>query len=206
MSVTVSTRTVAVNFFTILMAAGVAFAADSGTAGKTAIKPAPAFTPAQLTALPTTAWITNGGSVFNQRFSPLKQLDRTSVKELKAVWRASLGGSGLGIYDWSPLDGALFWSPQFYRIIGADPARRVDHARAFGRCEFGADRLDDAVADEDVAACERPRGPGRDDARIVDEHDLRNRRSVRKERCNRGGGDCLYTVHCPAPPVKPFAC
>jgi quinohemoprotein ethanol dehydrogenase len=92
----------AVSFVAGLVAATTLFAANSaGETGKAppaaaAIRPAPAFTPAQLTALPTTAWITNGGSLFNQRYSPLKQLDRTNVKELKAVWRASLGGSGLG--------------------------------------------------------------------------------------------------------------
>ncbi len=82
----------------------VAAYAGSGDAGKApapaaaaaAIKSTPAFTPAQLTALPTTGWITNGGNVFNQRYSPLTQLNRSNVKELKAVWRASLGGSGLG--------------------------------------------------------------------------------------------------------------
>jgi quinohemoprotein ethanol dehydrogenase len=95
-------RTVWVSFVAGLIAAGPLIAADSGggapktPAPAVAIKPAPAFTPAQLTALPTTAWVTNGGNVFNQRYSPLKQLDRTNVKELKAVWRASLGGSGLG--------------------------------------------------------------------------------------------------------------
>jgi quinohemoprotein ethanol dehydrogenase len=57
--------------------------------------PSPAFTGAQLAQLPTTGWPTNGGNVYNQRYSPLKQLDRSNVKELKAVWRASLRGSGL---------------------------------------------------------------------------------------------------------------
>jgi alcohol dehydrogenase (cytochrome c) len=95
-------RAATVLFAAGLMAAGTLFAADSSIeASKSSpvaspIKPAPAFTPAQLTTLPTTAWITNGGTVFNQRYSPLKQLDRTNVNELKAVWRASLGGSGLG--------------------------------------------------------------------------------------------------------------
>jgi PQQ-dependent dehydrogenase (methanol/ethanol family) len=60
-----------------------------------AITPSPAFTPAQLSAHPTTGWLTNGGNLFNQRYSPLKQLDRGNVKELKAQWRASLHGSGL---------------------------------------------------------------------------------------------------------------
>mgnify|MGYP005811237771 CR=1 FL=1 len=59
--------------------------------------PSPAFTPAQLLSLPTNGWPTNGGNIYNQRYSPLKQLDRNSVKDLKAVWRASLGGSGLDL-------------------------------------------------------------------------------------------------------------
>ncbi len=59
------------------------------------ITPAPAFTPAELVQLPTTSWPTNGGNVYNQRYSPLQQIDRSNVKELKAVWRASLRGSGL---------------------------------------------------------------------------------------------------------------
>lgn len=118
MSASAIRRAVAVSFVMGLMAAGALFAADNdagsspsadgsasrrtpssrvaSTADKAPdIKPAPAFKPAQLTALPTTGWLTNGGNVFNQRYSPLKQLDRTTVKDLKAVWRASLGGSGL---------------------------------------------------------------------------------------------------------------
>jgi glucose dehydrogenase len=93
---------VGVSFIAALVAATALFAADStgapskATPTATTIRPAPSFTPAQLTALPTTAWITDGGNLFNQRYSPLKQLDRTNVKELKAVWRASLNGSGLG--------------------------------------------------------------------------------------------------------------
>ena len=80
-----------------LGAAAAALAAEnSGNAlAAPTIAAAPAFTPAQLTALPTTSWPTNGGNLFNQRYSPLKQLNRDNVKELKAVWRASLKGSGL---------------------------------------------------------------------------------------------------------------
>jgi quinohemoprotein ethanol dehydrogenase len=59
-----------------------------------AIMPAPAFKRWQLAAPPRTGWPTNGGSVFNQRFSPLEQITRDNVHDLKAVWRASLRGSG----------------------------------------------------------------------------------------------------------------
>ncbi|HLG56250.1 MAG TPA: PQQ-binding-like beta-propeller repeat protein [Vicinamibacterales bacterium] len=52
------------------------------------------FSAAKLTALPTTSWPTNGGNLFNQRYSPLKAINRTNVAQLKGVWRARLRGSG----------------------------------------------------------------------------------------------------------------
>ncbi len=55
------------------------------------IATAPAFNARQLTTHPTRDWITNGGNVFNQRYSPLTLLDRTNVKDLKALWRTSMG-------------------------------------------------------------------------------------------------------------------
>jgi alcohol dehydrogenase (cytochrome c) len=55
------------------------------------IATAPAFDARQLTAHPTKDWITNGGNVFNQRYSPLTLLDRDNVKDLKALWRTGMG-------------------------------------------------------------------------------------------------------------------
>src|SRR6187401_902396 len=52
------------------------------------------FAGAKLTAHPTTSWPTNGGNLYNQRYSPLKALDRTNVAQLKGVWRTRLRGSG----------------------------------------------------------------------------------------------------------------
>jgi alcohol dehydrogenase (cytochrome c) len=61
------------------------------------IKPAPAFKAAQLNALPTTQWISIGGTLFNQRYSPLTLLNRDNVRGLKGLWRASMGsGAGPG--------------------------------------------------------------------------------------------------------------
>jgi len=61
------------------------------------IKVAPAFKPAQLTALPADNWVTNGGNLYNQRYSPLTQINRDNVKQLKGLWRASMGsGAGPG--------------------------------------------------------------------------------------------------------------
>lgn len=56
---------------------------------------APAFTAQQLAAPPALGWLTNGGSLSNQRYSPLALINRDNVAHLKAVWRASLNGSGL---------------------------------------------------------------------------------------------------------------
>jgi alcohol dehydrogenase (cytochrome c) len=56
--------------------------------------PAPAFSAKQLTTPPTSAWITNGGTIFNQRYSPLTEINRDTVGQMKAVWRTSLNGSG----------------------------------------------------------------------------------------------------------------
>jgi len=49
---------------------------------------------AKLAAHPTTSWPTNGGNLYNQRYSPLEAIDRSNVRQLKGVWRARLGGSG----------------------------------------------------------------------------------------------------------------
>ena len=41
-------------------------------------------------------WVTNGGNLTNQRYSTLKQIDTTNVKQLKGAWITHLKGSGLG--------------------------------------------------------------------------------------------------------------
>jgi alcohol dehydrogenase (cytochrome c) len=55
------------------------------------IAASPAFTARQLAALPRESWITNGGNVFNQRYSPLAFLNRDNIADLKALWRTSMG-------------------------------------------------------------------------------------------------------------------
>jgi len=52
------------------------------------------FSSTTLTAPPTATWPTNGGNLYNQRYSPLKAIDRGNVARLKGVWRARLRGSG----------------------------------------------------------------------------------------------------------------
>ncbi len=41
-------------------------------------------------------WVTNGGNLTNQRYSTLKQINTTNVKQLNGSWRARLSRSGYG--------------------------------------------------------------------------------------------------------------
>ena len=41
-------------------------------------------------------WVANGGNMTNQRYSTLKQIDTSNVKQLKGAWMTRLKGSGFG--------------------------------------------------------------------------------------------------------------
>ena len=83
------------NFFTFIALITLGCFTIQGQAQQANIKTAPAFTAKELTAQPRTGWPTNGGSVFNQRYSPLTAINRSNVGQLKGVWRTHLHGSGL---------------------------------------------------------------------------------------------------------------
>ena len=58
-------------------------------------------------------WVTNGGNLTNQRYSTLKQIDTSNVKQLKGAWMARLKGSGFGgkySFEATPLvkDGIMY--------------------------------------------------------------------------------------------------
>ena len=50
--------------------------------------------PDDASVLPTDGWPKSGGNLFNQNYSPLTQVNRQNVANLKGVWRARLDGSG----------------------------------------------------------------------------------------------------------------
>jgi len=52
------------------------------------------FAAADLTAPPTAGWPTNGGNLYNQRYSPLTAIDTGTIARLGGVWRTHLRGSG----------------------------------------------------------------------------------------------------------------
>ena len=53
------------------------------------------FSPAALIEPPAMSWPTSGGNLYNQRYSPLDQINVGNVAGLKGVWRTHLKGSGL---------------------------------------------------------------------------------------------------------------
>ena len=59
----------------------------------------PAFSSEELSALPEQDWITNGGTLFNQRYSPLDQITVSNVSDLKGVWRIHLDSATEGKYS-----------------------------------------------------------------------------------------------------------
>jgi quinohemoprotein ethanol dehydrogenase len=77
------------------------FTVGSSAEGQQAATPlniprAPAFSSETLSALPTTGWLTHGGNLANQRYSPLTEINSQNVGDLKAVWRTHLDASGSG--------------------------------------------------------------------------------------------------------------
>jgi alcohol dehydrogenase (cytochrome c) len=73
-------------------------ATATGAAGESAAAAtsrAPAFTLSQLAAEPAEDWITNGGSLMNQRYSPLAEITTNNVASLKGVWLTHLRNSAV---------------------------------------------------------------------------------------------------------------
>jgi alcohol dehydrogenase (cytochrome c) len=77
--------------------AATALVATVGASQAQSILPAPAFNAERLSTQPRDEWLTNGGTLTNQRYSPLDLIDRRNVAGLKGLWRTGLdSGSGPG--------------------------------------------------------------------------------------------------------------
>jgi alcohol dehydrogenase (cytochrome c) len=87
----------------VVVAVGVALAAATaqrGNANRTASIPTvPAFTAAQLSAPAGDDWITNGGSVTNERYSALDKINKSNVGKLKLAWQIHLHSGGTRAYS-----------------------------------------------------------------------------------------------------------
>jgi len=105
--------------------AATAHAQTASTQAATRSAGVPAFTAAELTAAPSSGWITNGGNVYNQRYSPLALINRDNVKSLKPAWRVSLNGSG-SASKYSGQGQPLVYRGVIYIVTGADDVFAVD--------------------------------------------------------------------------------
>ena len=83
------------------------------------IRTAPAFPAKELTAPPTNSWPTNGGSLYNQRYSPLTRINRSNVANLKPSWRVGLNGSAVAS-KYSGQAQPIVYDGVIYIVTGAD--------------------------------------------------------------------------------------
>lgn len=83
----------------VVIAVAASGGGDDAPAARAWPATAPAFTADDLTADPVSAWITNGGTLSNQRYSPLKDIDTGNVGGLKGVWMTHLGSATAAKYS-----------------------------------------------------------------------------------------------------------
>jgi quinohemoprotein ethanol dehydrogenase len=91
------------------------------------IEAAPAFSAEQLSEEPKEAWLTNGGTLMNQRYSPLDEIDTDNVGDLKGVWMTDLGGSGVAA-KYSAEAQPIVYEGVMYVPTGADDVFAVSVA------------------------------------------------------------------------------
>ena len=110
------------------------------------IEPAPAFTGERLASLPREDWITNGGNVYNQRYSPLDEIERSNVEQLRGVWRTHLNGSGLE-NKYSGEAQPIVYEGVVYIVTGADDvfAVSVESGELLWSYEAGLDPAIDVI-------------------------------------------------------------
>lgn len=86
---------------------------------------APDFPADELVALPSENWPTNGGNLYNQRYSPLDQINRNNIDQVRAEWRVSLNGSGMKP-GFSQQAQALAYEGVIYVVTGENDVFAVD--------------------------------------------------------------------------------
>jgi quinohemoprotein ethanol dehydrogenase len=105
---------------------------------------APAFDPATLNALPTYNWITNGGSLKNQRYSPLTQINASNVGQLKGVWMKQLDTVATTA-KYSAENQPIVYNGVMYVSTGADEVFAMDVASGDVKWKYDA-QLDQSIS------------------------------------------------------------
>jgi quinohemoprotein ethanol dehydrogenase len=93
---------------------------------------------------PAADWPTNGGNVYNHRYSPLASIDRGNVAQLKGVWRTHLRGSGVGP-QYSGSAQPIVHDGRVYVVTGANDVFALDLVSGAILWEYKA-RLDPAIS------------------------------------------------------------
>ncbi len=101
-------------------------ASGTSATGSEEITKAPNFSASDLSALPDADWPTVGGSLMNERYSPLDKIDTSNVSQLKGVWRTHLG-SGLAA-KYSAESQPVVYKGVIYITSGEDDAYAVSVA------------------------------------------------------------------------------
>ena len=122
-------------------------------------KGVPAFSADDLTTLPKQDWITNGGTVFNQRYSPLDEINTLECLRLKGVWRIHLGSATEAKYsgEAQPLvhDGVAYVSTGASDVFALD----VESGKTIWKYKGNLDRrdLDRLLRLDESRCCDRRR-------------------------------------------------
>jgi alcohol dehydrogenase (cytochrome c) len=116
-------------------------------AGLTPIQAAPQFTADELAAEPSDGWITNGGSLANQRYSPADEITSDNVGDLKGVWMTHLRGSAVAA-KFSAESQPIVYKGTMYVPTGADDVFAVDVATGRIRWQYKAH-----LSDKNTSVC-----------------------------------------------------
>ena len=127
----------------IAVALGTAYFVMRGDASN-GIASAPAFSTDELDALPTDNWITNGGSLANQRYSPLNEINSSNVSRLNGVWHTHLRGSALAA-KYSAESQPLVYNGTIYVPTGEDDVFAVNAETGAIRWQYQAN-LDQKIS------------------------------------------------------------
>jgi quinohemoprotein ethanol dehydrogenase len=104
---------------------------------------APAFSAEELSAEPTNVWLTNGGTLGNQRYSPLDGIHTGNVKDLKGMWMTDLESATAAKY--SAEAQPIFYDGVLYVPTGDDDVFAVDVETGAIRWKYESD-IDQRIA------------------------------------------------------------
>jgi alcohol dehydrogenase (cytochrome c) len=127
-------------------AGGETTAGDAKTAQRP-IEKAPQFAAADLAAEPREGWPTNGGSLSNQRYSPLDEITTDNVGDLKGVWMTDLKRSAVAA-KYSAEAQPVVYKGTMYVVTGEDDVFAVDVATGKIRWQYEAN-----ITDKNTSVC-----------------------------------------------------